>query len=63
MVYDKHHAEIITVTCLEWNPLLKEDRFKDVITASLDFLVGQQRIPSPCWSSSPTRVSSKVARS
>ncbi len=44
MVYTKQHAEFLTVTCLEWNPLLNEDRFKNVITDSLYFLVGKQRI-------------------
>jgi putative transposase len=44
MVYAKQHAEFLTVTCLEWNHLLIEDRFKNIITDSLGFLVGQQRI-------------------
>lgn len=44
MLYAKQHAEFITVTCLEWRHLLKEDRFKEIITQSLSFLVRQQRI-------------------
>ena len=44
MVYAKQHAEFLTVTCLEWKALLKEDKFKKIITDSLDFLVKDQRI-------------------
>ena len=44
IVYSKHHAEFITITCLEWRHLLKEDRFKDIITDSLAFLKTANRI-------------------
>jgi putative transposase len=44
ITYSKEHPEFITVTCLEWKPLLEEDRYKDVITNSLDFLTTQKRI-------------------
>ena len=44
MVYAKQHAVFLTVTCLEWKALLKEDRFKEIITDSLSFLVKDQRI-------------------
>ena len=44
LIYSKEHPEFITITCLEWKPLLEEDRFKDIITNSLDFLTTQKRI-------------------
>ena len=44
MVYAKQHSEFLTVTCLEWKHLLHEDRFKNIVTDSLAFLVGNQRI-------------------
>ena len=44
MVYAKQHAEFLTVTCLEWKHVLKKDKFKDIITDSLSFLVKDQRI-------------------
>jgi putative transposase len=40
----KEHAEFLTVTCLEWNHVLLEDRFKDIITESLTYLVKARRI-------------------
>jgi hypothetical protein len=33
----KEHAEFLTITCLEWKPLLAGDNFKDIITTSLTF--------------------------
>ena len=44
ITYSKEHPEFITVTCLEWKPLLEEDRYKDIIANSLDFLTAQKRI-------------------
>src|SRR5688572_9057844 len=38
------HAEFITVTCLEWKHVLKEDRFKDIIIESLTFLSNSKRV-------------------
>ena len=43
-VYSKEYAEFITVTCLEWKPVLHEDRFKDVIIDSLSFLTKSKRV-------------------
>ena len=43
-MYSKLHPEFITVTCLEWKPLLNEDRFKDIIVDSLAFLSEAKRI-------------------
>jgi len=42
--YSKEYAEFITVTCLEWKPLLHNDRFKDIVTDSLSFLVKSKRV-------------------
>ncbi|MFM7853990.1 MAG: hypothetical protein ACKO96_19220 [Flammeovirgaceae bacterium] len=58
MVYAKQHAEFLTVTCLEWKHVLKEERFKNIITDSITFLVNNHRItvrgfgyytPRLCW--------------
>ncbi|HEY5824126.1 MAG TPA: transposase [Cyclobacteriaceae bacterium] len=43
-MYSKQPPEFITVTCLKWTPVLKEDRLKDVVIESLNFLVSNQRI-------------------
>jgi putative transposase len=43
-MYSKEHPEFITVTCLEWKPILQDDRFKDVIIESLSFLTKESRI-------------------
>src|SRR5215203_4721318 len=40
----KQHLEFLTVTCLEWLHVLKEDRFKDIIIESLTFLHKSERI-------------------
>ncbi len=42
--YSKDYAEFITVTCLEWKPLLCDDRFKDIVTDSLSFLTKSKRV-------------------
>ncbi len=42
--YSKEFPEFVTVTCLNWIPVLKDDRFKDIIVESLIFLVNAQRI-------------------
>jgi putative transposase len=44
ITYSKEYPEFVTVTCLEWKPLLEDDKHKDIITNSLDFLTKQQRI-------------------
>jgi putative transposase len=44
MILSKEHPEFITTTCLEWKPLLRDDRFKDVVIESLDFLTKANRI-------------------
>jgi len=40
----KEYADFITVTCLEWIPLLQENRFKDIIMNSLSFLSENQKV-------------------
>src|SRR5687767_270245 len=40
----KQYAEFITVTCLEWTPLLQDDRFKDIIMNSLYFLSEKKKV-------------------
>lgn len=35
--YLKQYADFLTVTCLEWKPVLAEDRFKDNIIESYLF--------------------------
>ena len=40
----KEHAEFLTVTCLDWRHVLKEDRFKDIVIDSLRFLSKEGRI-------------------
>ncbi|MEQ9412582.1 MAG: transposase, partial [Cyclobacteriaceae bacterium] len=44
MEYSKQHPEFLTVTCLEWRHVLKEDRFKNIIIESLTYLTRQKRI-------------------
>jgi putative transposase len=39
----KQYADFITVTCLEWKHILKEDRFKHIIVESLSFLSDAKR--------------------
>lgn len=40
----KDHANYFTATCLEWTNLLKEDRFKQIIIDSLQFLTDDERV-------------------
>jgi len=44
MIYSKQHPEFVTITCLDWQPILKEDRFRDVIIDSLISLTDAQRV-------------------
>jgi hypothetical protein len=34
----KQYAEFTTVTCLDWKPVLEDDRLKNIITNSTAFL-------------------------
>jgi putative transposase len=38
------YPDFITITCLNWIPLLEHDRFKDIVISSLDFLIRAYRI-------------------
>ena len=40
----KEHAEFLTVTCLEWRHALAEDRYKDIITNSLNYITKSHRV-------------------
>ncbi len=44
MPYTEYHAQFFTSTILVWKHLLKPDKYKDVITGSLRFLVEQERV-------------------
>jgi len=44
MDHARHHPEFITVTCLNWKPLLIKDRFKQIIISSLHFLSAEKRV-------------------
>jgi REP element-mobilizing transposase RayT len=35
---------LLQTTCLDWKPVLVEDRFKNIITDSLEFISNEQRI-------------------
>ena len=43
-VYSKQHPDFITITCLEWKPVLQNDNFKDIIISSLRFLSNENRV-------------------
>jgi putative transposase len=38
------HPQFFTATILEWKPLLKQDKYKDIIIESLRFLVNNNRV-------------------
>ncbi len=38
------YPHFFTATCLEWKPLLNQDKYKDIIIDSLRFLVNEGRI-------------------
>ena len=44
MIIARQHAEFLTVTCLEWTHVLKDDRFKNIVIDSLRFLTIEDRI-------------------
>ena len=44
MTFNNYHSDFYTATILEWKPLLQDDKFKDIITSSLEFLTSQKRI-------------------
>ena len=44
MSFNNYYPDFFTATILEWKPLLKPDKFKDIIIESLKFLVNNNRI-------------------
>jgi len=40
----KYYPQFFTATILEWKPLVKQDKYKDIIIDSLSFLVQQNRV-------------------
>lgn len=38
------HPNFFTATILEWKPLLKPDKFTDIITSSVAYLVNDKRV-------------------
>ncbi|MGI8952867.1 MAG: transposase [Chitinophagaceae bacterium] len=44
MSLNNYYADFYTATILEWKPVLKPDKFKDIIISSLKFLVENKRI-------------------
>jgi REP element-mobilizing transposase RayT len=44
MQFNQYYPDFYTATILEWKPLLKPDKFKDIIINSLRFLVDEKRI-------------------
>jgi REP element-mobilizing transposase RayT len=39
-----YYPQFFTATILDWKPLLKEDKYKDIIVSSLRFLVDNKRV-------------------
>ena len=44
IIYLKEHSEFLTVTCLEWKHILKEDTHKEIVVESLRFLSKAKRV-------------------
>ena len=44
MIKSEHHPQFFTATILEWKHLLKEDKYKDLLLQSLNFLVKEKRV-------------------
>ena len=44
MEYSQHYPLFFTATILEWKPLLKQEKHKEIIASSLSFLVKENRI-------------------
>ncbi|MEO6330129.1 MAG: transposase [Ginsengibacter sp.] len=42
--YSFHAAQFFTATIYEWQPVLAEDEYKEIIIESLEFLVSNKRI-------------------
>ena len=44
MIYSKQYPDFVTTTCLEWKPVLEEDKHKEIIINSLRFLTTEERV-------------------
>ena len=44
MLFSEFYPDYFTATILEWKHLFKEDKYKDVIISSLQFLVKENRL-------------------
>ena len=44
MLFSEYYPDYFTATILEWKRLLKQDKYKKLIIASLEFLVKEKRI-------------------
>ncbi|WP_276373941.1 transposase [Chryseolinea sp. H1M3-3] len=44
IIQAKQYADFITVTCLEWIPLIEDKRFKEIIMRSLSFLSAKRKV-------------------
>lgn len=44
MLFSEYYSDYFTATILEWKLLLKQDKYKDIIISSLQFLVNENRI-------------------
>ena len=44
MLYSRRYPDYTTITCLEWNPILENDRNKDIIINSLRYLTNEERV-------------------
>jgi REP element-mobilizing transposase RayT len=42
--YSFHATQFFTATIYEWQPVLADDQYKDIIIESLQFLVAEKRI-------------------
>jgi REP element-mobilizing transposase RayT len=43
-VFVREYADFTTITCLEWKPILRDNRFKDIIVDSLSYLSNTNRV-------------------
>ena len=44
MLFSEYYPDYFTATILEWKHLLKQDKYKNIIISSLEFLVKEKRI-------------------
>ena len=42
--FNNYYPDFVTATILEWKPLLKPDKFKDIIINSVEFLTANNRV-------------------